>query len=441
MVHTSLDHTLSAGHEPRVEERTRAAATQAESQRESSDVLVLSARQRQSLVAIRSLGQRGLRVAALETPACPAPPAFASRWCHQKIINPTYQDAREELASFQRLLVSTGARVVIPTADSDVALLRRYREQTGNEAGLAIARESALAIAVSKERTLEVAARLGLRVPRGVTLGSVDEVGAAVREIGLPAVVKPDESWLQHERQGVRVASQLVTTAEEARRAVEELTGLGGKVLFQQFLTGRREAVSFLYTRGRVHARFAQWARRTYPPLGGTSILRQSIAVPLDISEQAERLVREIDLEGYAEVEFRRGTSGYPYLMEINPRLSASVEIAVRAGVDFLHLLYQWASGDRVDVVKNYRRGLWMRYLGGDIATTLAALQEQGRPGVDSPARAIFGFCSAFLLPARYDYLDWADPLPAWTALREAQRNGWKRIREHFAKNNLTKTE
>ena len=43
---------------------------------------------------------------------------------------------------------------------------------------------------------------------------------------------------------------------------------------------------------------------------GGESILRQSIAIPPDIGPQAERLVREIDIEGYSEVEFRRDSSG-----------------------------------------------------------------------------------------------------------------------------------
>jgi len=102
--------------------------------------------------------------------------------------------------------------------------------------------------------------------------------------------------------------------------------------------------------------------------------------------------------------------------MEINPRLSASVELAVRAGVDFPHLLYQWANGDRIDVVKDYRIGGWMRYLGGDLATTLASMRQRGRPGVPPPAQAIFEFCASFFVPARYDYLDWRDPLPAWAA-------------------------
>ncbi|MFL5628074.1 MAG: ATP-grasp domain-containing protein, partial [Ktedonobacteraceae bacterium] len=206
-------------------------------------------------------------------------------------------------------------------------------------------------------------------------------------------------------------------------------TSLGGSTIFQQFLSGRREAISFLYANGEMYARFAQWAKRTEPPLGGISVLRQSIAVPEDIGDQAERLVREIGLEGYSEVEFRRDSYGKPYLMEINPRLSASVELAVRAGVDFPFLLYQWANGDPIDHVKGYRVGGWMRYLEGDIMTTVKALVQRGRPGVSPPAQAIFDFLISFFKPMGYDYLDWKDPLPAYIAKIEFARYivGWLR--------------
>src|SRR5438552_17451982 len=123
-----------------------------------------------------------------------------------------------------------------------------------------------------------------------------------------------------------------------------------------------------------MHARFAQWAKRMSPPWGGESIVRQSIPVPPDIGDHAERLVREIELEGYAEVEFRRDQAGAPHLMEINPRLSASVEMAVRSGVDFPYLLYQWTNREPIDRVDGHRVGGWMRHLKGDIMTTIPAL-------------------------------------------------------------------
>ena len=381
------------------------------------DALVLDAKWPKSLVTVRSLGSRGLRVAALETRDCLPVPAFSSRWCHHKVICPADEGTQDYLRYLEQVLDSTGARVLISSSDGTIALIRQHREQLEQRVRIALAKEPALGIAISKERTLEVARRLGLGVPRGVSVGTVSEVGAALREIGLPAVVKPVESWLGGEQQGARVECKVVTTPEEARRAVEDLTCYGGTVLFQEFLSGRRESVSFLYADGQIYACFAQWNKRTNPPMGGTTVVRQSIAVPPDTGEQAERLVREIELEGYSQVQFRRDSAGRPYLMEINSRLNASLELAVRAGVDFPYLLYQWANGDRIEVVKDYRIGVWLRYLGGDVATTLASIRQRGRPGVSPPAQAVLDFCTSFFVPMKYDYVDWKDPLPIWTAI------------------------
>ena len=388
------------------------------------DALILDAALRQSLVTVRSLGHHGLRVAALEASDILEKlkyiPTFSSRWCLQSYIAPEFQhDTHPFITYLLELVNTTGASVLIPSGDGSLAALRQHREVIEQHVRLAMAKEAALEAAINKDQTLEIATRLGLGVPRGVMLKSVSEVREAIHDIGLPAVVKPVESWLWGEQHAVRLICILVTTPDEAHKAVEELTQDGGTVLFQQFLEGRREAVSLLYAHGNMYARFAQWAKRTQPPLGGTSVFRQSISLPDDITDQSERLVREIELEGYSEVEFRRDSQGKPYLMEINPRLSASIEVAVRAGVDFPYLLYQWANGERIDCIEGYRVGGWMRYLEGDMLTTLQAIMERGRPGVTPPTQAVFEFIASFFVPAGYDYFDWRDPLPMWSATKD----------------------
>ena len=395
------------------------------------DALVLDASLRQSLATIRSLGRRGLAVGAVDAVA--DVPAFRSRWCRSHFVSPAAEGTAASLAYLDGLLDCPGARVLVPSHDGTIALLRQHRARLEGRVHIALASEPAMTIAVNKDRTLALATQLGIAVPRSLSLTTVSEVPAAVQEIGLPAVVKPTESWLSNGHEGARIGAQLVTTLEEARTAVAMLERAGGGALLQTLLLGRREAVSFLYANGQMYARFAQWAKRMNPPLGGESVLRQSIPVPLDIGQAAERLVRAIELEGYSEVEFRRDAAGIPYLMEINPRLSASVEIAVRSGVDFPSLLYQWANGDPIDHVRSYRSGRWMRYLQGDLTTTIAALEQRGRPGVSSPMRSIVGFGLSFLRPMRYDYVDWSDPRPAVKAMAdladEVTRSAWRVVR------------
>jgi predicted ATP-grasp superfamily ATP-dependent carboligase len=385
------------------------------------DVLVLDARLRQSLTTVRSLGRRGLRVAALGAHA--DLPTFSSRWCQQAFVCEANEGTEEYFTFLEQLLDRTGVRVLIASADGTIALLRRHRAQLEQRVRIALAKEPALGIAINKEQTLEVAKQLGLGVPPGIKVSAPGEVASAVREIGLPAVVKPVESWAWNKQQGARVDSRLVITPDEARRAVEELTSFGGTTLFQQFLPGRRESLGLFYAHGEIYARFAQWTKRSDPPLGGVSVLHQCIAFPSDIGIQAERLVREIQLEGYSQFEFRRDRAGHPYLMEINPRLNMTIENAVRAGVDFPYLLYQWANGEAINRVESYRTGGWMRDLRGDLMTTIAMLRQRGRPGVPSPARVLWDFCVSFAIPTGYPYVDWKDPLPAWKATSGFARN------------------
>jgi predicted ATP-grasp superfamily ATP-dependent carboligase len=386
--------------------------SQPATQHATFDVLVLDARLRQSLATVRSLGSRGLRVAAVGS--SPRLPTFSSRWCQRAFISPVDEGAEAYIRYLEQLLDQISARVLITASDATLALVRRYRERLEQRIRIALAREPALGIAVNKERTLEVARQLGLRVPKGVNVKAVSEIAEAIREIGFPAVVKPAESWAWNEQHGMRPVAKLVRSPGEALLIAEELERLGVTMIFQQLISGRRESVSLFYAHGQTHACYAQRHARI---VGGESALRESIAVPADIGGQAERLVREIDLEGCAEVEFRRDDAGNPYLMEINPRLWASAELAIRSGVDFPYLLYQWATGEKIDMVKSYHVGGRLRNLKGDIlhvATSLSTSRQQGIPEkeVTPPPRAILDFCLSFFIPMGYDCLDWEDPLP-----------------------------
>ena len=389
------------------------------------DALILDASLRQSLMTVRSLGRYGKRLAALETSTLlkrsEHVPTFSSRWCQKTFVAPGYEYQAEPFLKFLlQVIDETDTRVLISSSDGTIAVLREHRAEFERRGvNLALAKDTALDISIKKDRTLAIAEQIGLSVPKAVLITSEDDVREAVREIGLPAVIKPTESWQWGNQRGVRLNCQLVTTLEEARLAVRQVTQYGGQVLFQQFLSGRQESVSMMYANGKIYARFAQWTRRAHPPLGGVSTYRQSITLPEDTTAQAEHLLRTIELEGYAQVQFRRDALGKPFLMEINPRLTSGIELAVRAGVDFPRLVYQWASGEAISHNERYRIGLKMRYLEGDLLTTLQTFVERGKPAVTPPTRAMIEFITAFFVPSGYDYFDWQDIHPAWTAVGE----------------------
>jgi predicted ATP-grasp superfamily ATP-dependent carboligase len=301
--------------------------------------------------------------------------------------------------------------------DASIEALRLRRSEVEQKSCLALANNAALDVATDKVRTLAVARQLGIPVPTGVTVHEFTELSDARRHFAFPVVVKPATSWAAASPRQGRLASQVVITDAELDKAVAKVLEAGTSAVLQQWVSGRREAVMLLNAGARICASFAQAAYRMYPALGGSSILRESIPVPPDIGEMAQRLVEEIGLDGYSEVEFRRDASGRPLLMEVNPRLSASVEVAVRAGVDFPRLIYSWAVGDRLEAADHYRVGVRMRWLGGDLLYLRQALREQGRPDVPSLRSALSAFLVDTFRPSAYDYFDLRDPLPATAAV------------------------
>ena len=129
-------------------------------------------------------------------------------------------------------------------------------------------------------------------------------------------------------------------------------------------------------------------------------------------------LVRNLNLEGCCEVEFRRDAAGRPLLMEINARLSGSIEVSVRSGVPFPTLLWQWAAGEHLTPVPGYRPGIKMRYLKGDMKWLWENIERRGlQPDGVPPQTAIATFAKDFMHRQSYDYLDRQDLRPAIAAL------------------------
>lgn len=385
------------------------------------DALITDAMQRQALVAIRELGRTGVSCGAIDSD--PTTPAFASRWCALSAVVPDFVDDQDAFVDgVIAFCTEHSPRALIPMHDGSIEALRRRREELERVVGLAMAPEQALAVAVDKARTLEHGQAVGLSGPRGVLVRDLAEMEAALGDLGVPLVIKPTHTWVQGDEVGRRLRATVATTHAQASTIAAEMLEYETHLMLQEWLSGAREAISLMCAQGRIWARFAQRADRMLPPLGGNSILRESIPLPPDITPAAERLVLEMGLDGYSEVEFRRGADGRPALMEINPRLSASVEIAVRAGVPFPGLLYTWASGGALQEVDGYRVGKRMRWLGGDLQWLEEALRRPGQPDVPSRAEAIRMFMTACMRPMSYDYLDRHDPRPAWVATSGAMR-------------------
>lgn len=390
--------------------------------------MVLDVQLRAALVAVRSLGRAG-RPVGVVAPRLPSTAAgLASRYPQMRaVVTHHVQDEQAYVSSLTDLLDRHPTDVLVPAHDGTVDVLRRHRDRLGSRTTLALAAEPALGTAIDKRATMEIARRLGIPVPRGITVTDAEELDAAAAAVGFPCVVKPAVSWAADSPSVGRLQCSSVVDPAELRSAVERILRAGAPALVQQWLSGRREAVHVMHAQEQFWARVCVVADRTAPALGGNSVLRYTVPLIEDTVAFAERLIRHLSLEGYAEVEFRRDGRGRPVLMEINPRLSASVETAVRAGVDFPLLLHDWALGAPLRRVESYRPGVRLRWLGGDLHWMRESWRSRGRPDVPSVRRAVGTVVADTLRPTSYDFLDVRDPRPAVQAAANVLGRGLRR--------------
>ncbi len=396
-------------------------------------VLLLDAEHRQSLAAMRVLSRAGLRVgAAACAPEAWWAPSLRSRFCALRATLPDYGvDAEAYAGAVVRLLDDHPSPLLIPASDGAIRALRLKRSEIERRTALPLASEAALDIAISKTRTLDVASKLGIAVPRSVPINDLADIAPAMREVGCPAVVKPYESWVERDGRGVRLSPNVVHTVDEAKEVFAHVLEEGGHALIQELLPGRREAVTVMYADGQFCARLAQVSYREWPVLGGASVLCETIPLLPDITEYAERLVRGIDLEGCSMVEFRRDREGRPVLMEVNPRMGGSVALAISAGVNFPRLLYDWKINGSLSPIGSYRVGARLRWLAGDVWNLKCAFEMQGHPDIPSRLSALTTFLSDFIRPGnRIDGLDVSDLRPVIAELDKLLlRHGMNRVR------------
>ncbi len=328
-------------------------------------VLVLDGDTRAGLEMARRLQRLGERVAIASSDARAS--GMRTGAAEARVVLP---DPRSAFDAYADAIVAALAPGDVAMCSGERALeaLRARRTAISDRGAItAIASEEALTLAGSKELTLERAAAIGIACPRSLTVTTPEQVLAEADGLGYPLVVKPLASWRALPGGGGETVAPMLAYDRSGLEAVAlRLVRPDAPALLQEVATGVRETHKFLRQDDRTIARLVMVAERCWPPLGGSSVMRVTIDPPADSHALALALVADAGLEGACEVEFRRDAAGRPLLMEINARISQSVALAHRAGVELAHLHLRWARGEQLEPAPDYRRGVRLGWPAGE---------------------------------------------------------------------------
>jgi len=378
-------------------------------------VIVTDGETRPALAAVRSLGARGLPVHVLATG--PRALAGASRFATALHVVPSPEREPEAWAdAVARIAGTLPGALVLPV--TEVALGSAFAFGLERRVALAAPPREAYARAVDKGALLEEARACGIPTPSGVLLETPAALETLPPGLAYPVVLKARRSrWLEagHWRHGtVRV----LRDAEALRRARDEAAFAAGALL-QEWVPGTGAGVFLLFDRGAARVRFAHRRLREKPPSGGVSVLCEAVAPDPDLLAWSEALLRRLGWHGVAMVEYRRAPDGRAWLMEVNPRLWGSLQLAIDAGADFPALVVALERGEPLPSIAP-RVGVRSRWTLGDLDHLLIALRDRRqREATGRGALRVVGdFLRSFGDGSRGEILRRSDPGPFVAELR-----------------------
>ena len=267
---------------------------------------------RSAVEAVRALAVAGYRVAV--TVSGPDSLAAASRFCSRVV--PTPLAGQPGFAAAVR--AETTARTylaVLPASDTAIIGLSAPGQHL-----------------VDKDVLAATAAEAGLCVPASRRFDTAQDLLAAADELEYPCVVKAAFKASARQRPAQRI---------DSAGGLSYLQDETGPFVVQPFLSGEMHSTVGVMWRGRMRAAVHQRHLRLWPPVCGDACAAVTTAPDQQLEEKLERLMADYD--GVFQAEFVG-----PHLLDLNPRVYASLPLATSAGVNLLGIYCALLRGDKV---------------------------------------------------------------------------------------------
>lgn len=324
-------------------------------------VLLLEGFARQSMALMPALKRLGCHVTTYNSSRLDM--GYASRWPDVKLIE--FWDREDEDASFKALMgvLECGHYdVVIPLTDFSAMLLADHIDEIAPLAAPAVNPPEVFYRAADKQATMQACALAGVPCPRTLyDMTSADQILA--QGLPFPFIIKPRVGYGS-------IGFHVIHSEPELRLVFDEAVKRHGPMVVQEYIpqTGTQyKCEVFLDEGGAAKSAMVFDKTRWYPVDGGSTCCSTGVHRP-DIAKNAIRLLQAIGWRGYGDVDLIEDPrDGAVKVMEINPRITASVKICFASGVDFARQIVELATGRPVTEYRDYADGVRLRYMHTDL--------------------------------------------------------------------------
>ena len=288
---------------------------------------------------------------------------YASRYPNEKLLAPwDRNDPQASLASLERVLKKHKYDVVIPLTDFSATLLSKHKAELSENAAIAVNDWVVFQMASDKQSTMQACMENDIPCPH--TLSGIETVEDVIHAgIPYPFIIKPRVGYGS-------IGFHRIEDEEQLRTVFNKTARDHGKLLVQEFIpqTDKQYKAQIFIDRYGIAKSACVFDKTRWYPIDGGSTCCSATVSRTDIVDVCTRLLKIIGWRGYADVDLIQDPrDNIAKVMEINPRITASVKVCFAAGVDFARQIVEYETGREVSEYRTYEVGRVLRYMHTDL--------------------------------------------------------------------------
>jgi len=222
--------------------------------------------------------------------------------------------------------------------------ISEHRDRLEQSARLGLPPREAVRKSTDKLQLHRVAAFVGLPSPPSRSCAGHFEAAVMAAELGYPVVVKPASSF-SRAREGLR--QQRVTLVENEAALAGALRPYASPFILQRFEHAGFLSCTGVIADGRLLALTTSRVPRLWPPIAGMHAFSETVAVPAGLAARVRALLCELGWQGIFQLQMLERAGGGFSVIDLNPRVFASITLDHRAGANLAAIWCDWLLGGR----------------------------------------------------------------------------------------------
>lgn len=324
-------------------------------------VLLLEGFARQSMPMMEALHKLGCHITTYNKSKLDM--GYSSKYPDKKLL--AFWDRDDELKSakaLMRVLKKDQYDVTVPLTDFSATMLSKYKNKFEKYTHIAVNDWEVFQRARDKLSTMIACMENDIPCPK--TLRGAESVEEVISSgLAYPFIIKPRVGYGS-------IGFHCIHNENELRQHFDSCVEKFGPMLVQEYIPQtdiQYKCEVFIDGNGEVKSAVVFDKTRWYPIDGGSTCCSTSVDRP-DIVESSVKLLKAIGWRGYGDVDLIQDPRDQiAKVMEINPRITASVKVCFASGVDFARQIVEYETGREVTNYPGYTTNKVLRYMHTDL--------------------------------------------------------------------------